>query len=171
MEKTVKNGNRTRIILAVDTVMLAAFLVATSPQFGGLAVHEWLGIACGVLVIVHLLLSWDWIVAVPGKLFKAACWQTRLGYLLNIALFIDVTLLIYTGLAISKVALTGLGISLPRSGDWLRLHSRTSDLFVLLLGLHLALHWSWIVATVKRLFGRLRAPRLAAPQIGEGVSP
>src|SRR5512138_2013456 len=104
MEKIIKNKNRIRNILTLDIIMLISFLIATSPQFGGLTIHEWLGIACVPMVIIHLLLSWDWIVGVPKRLLKAN-WKTRLGYLLNIALFLDVTLLIYTGLAISQVAL------------------------------------------------------------------
>lgn len=162
MESKVKNRNRNKILLALDTVMLASFLVATSPQFGGIAIHEWLGIACGGLVMAHLLLNWDWIINTARTVFKSAHWQSKVGYLLNIALFIDVTLLIFTGLAISRVALPSLGISLPRSGNWRGIHSLTSDIFVIILGLHLALHWDWIVRTVGRMFGRLRAPRLAA---------
>jgi hypothetical protein len=135
-----------------------------------LAVHEWLGIGCAALVIVHLLLNWQWIVSTTKKLFAPAHWQTRLGYVLNVALFVDVTLLIFTGLMISEVALRSIGISLPRGGQWRGIHSLTSDVFVLIVGAHLALHWDWIVRTVRRMFGRLRVPRLAAAPVREEMT-
>ena len=74
----------------------------------------------------------------------------RLNYVLNWLLFIDGTVIMLSGLMISEALLPALGISLPQNFVWRRLHDLTANLFLLLLGLHTALHWSWIVDTFKR---------------------
>jgi hypothetical protein len=42
-------------------------------------------------------------------------------------------------------------------------HSLTADLFAPIIGLHVALHWQWIVNTAMRLL--FRAPRLGATAV------
>jgi hypothetical protein len=98
--------------------------------------------------------------------------MARLNYVLNALLFVDMTLVIFTGLMISKVALPSLGIDLGQDFTWRRLHGLTADWSLILIGLHVALHWRWILETVKRyvfkpfiparLFRTLRALRSLA---------
>ncbi len=54
-----------------------------------------------------------------------------------------------SGFMISKSLLPALGIQLPRSFAWRSLHDMSANLFLVLLGLHAALHWSRIVDTFK----------------------
>jgi len=145
-----KKLNRTKVDLFVDATIFVAFLITTAPRFSGIAIHEWLSLAFGAAIVVHLLLHWSWIVGVTRRLFGRVQGSARLNYLLNTLLFIDVTLIIFTGVMISEVALPLFGIRFPREGVWRILHSLTSDLAVMLTGVHLALHWSWIVKTIKR---------------------
>lgn len=150
MTQVKKQLNQTKINLAVDGGIFLGFLVAEAPHFTGIAVHEWLGIAFGAAIITHLLLHWQWIVAITRRFFSDIPWQARLNYLLNILLFIDVTLIIYSGLMISHVALPALGLSLGTGGAWHGIHHLTANLSLVLTGLHVALHWQWIVKAVKR---------------------
>ena len=55
-----------------------------------------------------------------------------------------------SGFMISESVLPFLGISLPRNFAWRSLHELSTNLFLVLLGLHTALHWNWIVDTFKR---------------------
>ena len=52
--------NRTKLLLDISTFV--AFLVAMDPRTSGIAIHEWLAIALGATIVVHLLLNWNWIV-------------------------------------------------------------------------------------------------------------
>lgn len=160
MSNTPSKRNRPLINLLLDAAVLVAFLIATAPRFSGIAIHEWLSIAFGAAIITHLLLHWQWIVGTTKRFFKNTPNMSRVNYTLNILLFIDVTLVIFTGLIISRVALPTLGIPIPR-GDpfWSRLHSLTSDLGVIIIGLHLALHWRWVVGVFKRYFVQPFMPR------------
>ena len=153
-----------RIKLLLDLTIFIAFLIAMDPRSLGIAFHEWMTIALAGTVIVHLLLSWNWIVEVTKRLFAKGRGLngSRLNYILNWAMFIDGVLIMLSGILISQAVMPSLGIALPESFSWRGLHSLSTNLFMLGLGLHVALHWSWIVTTTKRLFTRTQKQVLPA---------
>jgi hypothetical protein len=55
--------------LSVDTLLLVLCLFLMSPRLTGLALHEWFGVALILPVLVHLLLSWRWIVTALKRAF------------------------------------------------------------------------------------------------------
>jgi hypothetical protein len=150
MPQKSKKLNQTKVDLLVDAAIFVAFLITTAPRFSGIAIHEWLSLAFGAAIIVHLLLHWQWIIGVTKRFFGKVQPAARINYLLNALLFIDVTLIIFTGVMISEVALPAFGLPTDRGGAWRILHSLTSDIAVILTGAHVALHWSWIVKTTRR---------------------
>lgn len=150
-----KTPNPTKVNLTVDILIFVAFLITTAPQLSGIAIHEWLSIAFAAAAIIHLLLHWQWIVQSTKRLLGKLARQSRINYILNILLFIDVTVIMFTGLAISRVALPLIGLHMTENFAWRRLHSLSSDLGVLILGLHVALHWNWIVNAFKKYVLRL----------------
>lgn len=178
MQPTRTKPNRNKINLVIDLAIFLAFLIAMSPHFSGIAVHEWLSIAFGAAIVAHLLLHWEWIVGITRSFFKKARWSARSNYVLNVLLFIDITIVIFTGLMISEDALPLFGIQTVRGGIWHGLHSVSADLSLVLVGLHIALHWEWIVKMVKRFVIAPLLPRrfssqlrLAAPQPEKKVQP
>jgi hypothetical protein len=166
MKQTLTQSNRNKTNLVVDSAIFVAFLVAMAPHFSGMAIHEWLGIAFGAAIVTHLLLHWQWLVEVTKRFFGKAQWSARISYLLNALLFVDITVIIFSGLLISEVALPLIGVQLTGGGMWRGLHKTSANLFVPLVGLHVALHWHWIVNMFKRF---AIAPRRAS-QLGAGVS-
>jgi len=141
---------KTMTKLIVDGTIFVGFLVAMNPRMTGIAVHEWLTVTAMAVVITHLLLSWDWIVQVTKRFLKMSAIRPRLNYVLNLLLFIDVTLIMYTGLMISQSVVPALGLALPRNFTMRGLHELAANLFILLLGLHVGLHWNWILDTFRR---------------------
>src|SRR6187455_328514 len=105
MKATIAQPNRNNTNLIVDSVIFLAFLVAMAPHFTGMAIHEWLGIAFGAAITTHLLLHWQWIVEITKRFFGKAQWSARINYILNALLFIDITLIIFSGLMISEEVL------------------------------------------------------------------
>jgi hypothetical protein len=63
----------------------------------------------------------------------------------------------FSGLLISKSILSTLGIQLNVGQEWKRIHTLTSDAALILLAVHFALHFKWIIFNLKRY--------LAAPVI------
>lgn len=156
----------TKTNLTLDIVIFTALLAVANPSLTGNTIHEWLGIALAGAVITHLLLHWDWIVQVGKTFFKKLFHQSRLNFLVNTLFFIAMTGSFFSGILISKDVMSTLGIQLVVSGGWKSLHTLTSDLSVILLGVHTALHWKWIVNAVSRyiispvhsLFGQHSSP-------------
>ena len=143
LSETVKN-------YWLDIFLFFAFIIDMNTHFTGIPIHEWLGIGFGIALIYHLMLHWQWITAVTQRLLKKLPAQQRFRYLIDILLFIDMVIVIVTGLWISEVAMAQLGLSAQRSFLWRQLHHSTSNLVIFLVGLHLALDWKWIVAHTKR---------------------
>lgn len=146
----IKTRNNTKTKLAVDLVIFIGFLIAMDPRSSGIAIHEWLAAALLGGLVMHLLLSWDWIVQVTRRFFGRTNKQARINYMLNWLLFLDGTLLMLSGFMISESLLPSLGISLTKNFAYRSLHDLSANLFLLLLGMHTALHWSWIVDVSKR---------------------
>jgi hypothetical protein len=140
--------NKTNLL--IDTGLLAAFLISASPHFTGNLIHEWLGVALAVAIIVHILLHWNWIVSVGARYLKNLWHVSRLQFVVDILIFAAFIVLITTGLMMSKDVLVTLGIQVAQAGRSVKMiHSTASNVAVILTGLHVALHWKWIVSTVK----------------------
>lgn len=170
MKQAPVKTNRNKINLFFDIAIFLMFLIAMAPHFSGMAVHEWLGAAFGAAIVTHLLLHWQWIVEVTRRMFSTAQWSARINYILNTLLFIDVTVVIFSGLMISEVALPLIGIQTTHGGIWRMLHGFTADFFLVLIGLHVALNWQWIVNMVKRMLPK-RAVTRQLPQISTIAQP
>ena len=140
----------TKTKLWLDLVIFIVYLVAMEPRSSGLAIHEWLTLSVLAVMLTHLLLSWDWITTISFRFFGKMGTQNRINYILNWLLFIDGTLLMVSGVMISQVAVPALGIKLPLGFAWRELHSLSANVVLLLLGVHTALHWNWIVNTFSR---------------------
>jgi len=142
--------SQTRSKLWVDILIFAAFLITMEPRGSGLAIHEWLTLSMLAAMTVHLLLNWDWIITITSRFLGKLGGLNRINYILNWLLFVDGTLIMISGIMISEVALPFMGIQLPQGFGWRRLHDMSANLFLLMLGVHTALHWSWIVSTFNR---------------------
>lgn len=117
---------------AVDVFLFGLILLMLSPRLTGLPVHEWLGLALGIPVVVHLLLSWSWI-------SRATL----------------VVLEILSGVVISVVALPALGISTIEDGAWRLLHNRFLNFLVILVGVHIAMNWNALRSGIRRWLVRV----------------
>lgn len=140
---------RLRLLLILDTILLVALIVLMEPR-SSLTVHEWLGLIATLPVAVHLLFAWQWITTTLARLRAKGAWRLRINAVLNMALFIAFMVTIVSGTMASVIVLPSLGMSYYDE-SWRRLHNQWSLYFQLLAGLHLAMNWSWIVGTVRRL--------------------
>ncbi|MCC7452041.1 MAG: hypothetical protein IT324_31840 [Anaerolineae bacterium] len=93
--------NPTKVNLFLDPAIALAFVVELEEHFTGIRIHELLGLAFGAAFIVHIVLHWRWIVGVTRHFFKRLFHESRLNYVLNIALFIDMLVATVTGILIA----------------------------------------------------------------------
>ncbi len=157
--------------LFVDLAIAAGFLAALQPHFTGMTIHEWLGISLGGAFLLHILLHWRWLYATTSRFFKKLARQSRINFVLNLALLIDFTIITLSGILISEEVLPLLGLAGSQDMAWKSLHTISADLAVWIVGLHIALHWKWVLsATRKYLFGWLpRRKTASVPQTSTAV--
>jgi len=147
--KNLLKINRTKLNLFLDMGLALAFVVELQMHFTGLRLHELLGLAFGAAFAIHIVLHFDWIVSITRHFFKKVFHETRLNYVLNLAVFIDLITATVTGILISRTL--NLGISLgSQQGTVHQLHILSSDFSLVLIGLHVALHWKWIATHAKK---------------------
>lgn len=140
----------TKTNLILDTTIFAAFLAVSNPHLTGNTVHEWLSLSFAAAIVTHLLLHWNWLIRVGGEFFKKLFHQSRLNFVVDALFFIAMTGAMFSGLMISKSILSTLGIQLDAGRSWKSIHSLTSDASIILLGIHFALHWKWVVMNIGR---------------------
>jgi len=159
--------------LTLDITIFAAFLAVANPSLTGMTVHEWLALAFAAAIITHLLFHWNWLVTVTKQFFKKLFHQSRLNYVVDATFFISMTAAMLSGLLISKSVMSTLGIQLNASHGWESIHRLAADTSLVMLGLHFALHFKWVVTHLKpylvspvvRLFQRPRAGALAVQPV------
>jgi Domain of unknown function (DUF4405) len=143
--------------LLVDASMTAAALMLLTLALTGLAIHEWLGVALLVVVTLHLLLNWAWIVAGVRRFFGPLSVLVRFNAILNTVLFILMTVVLASGLMISVVALRFFGLHMLPSIFLRLVHQVSADALLLVVGLHLGMNWRWVVTSLRKV--------LAAPLV------
>ncbi len=134
----------------LDIAIFVAFIIDWNMRLIGLTIHEWLGIALGVLLLYHLIVHWNWIVAVGRRVVGKLPGLERIKALIDILFFVNMVILIASGLWISEVAMRQIGITAEPGFVWRRLHTLSADWALWLLGLHLALNWRWITNAARR---------------------
>ena len=101
-----------------------------------------------------MLLNWSWLAETTKRILTKGLNGSRTNYILNWLLFIDGILIMLSGIMISESVVPSLGFTLPVNFTWRSLHDMSANLSLIIMGIHIALHWNWIVTTVKRLFNR-----------------
>ncbi len=140
----------TKTNLVIDIAIFSAFLAASNPVFTGLAVHEWLSVAFIAVLVTHILLHWAWIAALTTTFFKKLFHSSRLNFVVDGFLFVAMTAAMLSGIVVSRTVLATLGITISASPAWRSIHSLSANASLVFVALHFALHWNWVVSSVKR---------------------
>lgn len=132
--------------IALTIVML---LLMDPRSFYGLPFHEWAGLAIGIFFILHKILNWTWIKKVTLGFIKRAPWRARLNYILDILLLTGLVLMILSGIAIARaIDFSWLHLGGSRM-FWRIMHTSSSFLTLAFFGIHLGLHWNWVLVRLR----------------------
>ncbi|MCG1025129.1 MULTISPECIES: cytochrome b/b6 domain-containing protein [Dehalobacter] len=146
----------TKIVLDIAMSILFVFLL---DAFGtGLTFHEIAGLFIFALFSIHILLNWSWVKnttlnLLQSKLKNRTAVSVKMKYALNFAIFISISIIVTTGVLISKVLFPSDTIY----GEWIYLvHKWTSYICLGFLITHLAIHASYFVKSVGRIIINLK---------------
>ena len=137
---------KNRYKLALDTVMAAVLIFSYKKNLISLVFHELIGLILCALVIIHIAINYKWIIGVTRGLFqKKTLVRTRICYLVDILLIITFLLLLITGIGISKKLFPKWAFI---AGKGVPAHKFWGGVSLILLGIHIGLHWNLIRNTM-----------------------
>ena len=146
---------KTVVKVALDVLMIVVIALMYRKQALGLAFHEIGGLLLIAVFFVHKGLNFEWIRRVTVKL-RTADSRTRLMWIVDALMLVAFLVVGVSGVMISKVAFPGLAV---QGGPWKALHYGCAALSLILVGVHLGLHYRYL----KGIFSRwIRLPRAVA---------
>ena len=140
--------NFTKFVLsfALTIVML---LLMDPRSFYGIEFHEWAGLIIGIFFVIHKILNWSWIKKVSIVFFRKTTGRARLNYILDVLLLAGLVLMILSGIAIARsIDFSWLNLGGSRM-FWRAMHTSSSFITLALFGIHLGLHWNWVLVRLK----------------------
>lgn len=144
-----QNLHKTRYVM--DVLLLTSFMLISAPQATGVPVHEWSSVLFVVPFAVHLLLHWDWIKQSAKRFTQHISAKERFSLVWNYLLYVMMLLATVSGFLVSVALLPTLNIELHIQDFWSKIHHDSVTLIMPIIGVHLALHWRWIVNLTKRM--------------------
>jgi hypothetical protein len=131
-------------------LIISLFLMDQRSLFG-MWFHEWAGLVVCLFYILHMLLNWSWIKEVTKRLFGKVNVKAKLNYLMDLLLFVGYTLIIISGMAISRsIDFSWVGFDPQHRMIYRSMHTSVSMLVIIIMGIHLGLHWDWVLARFRR---------------------
>lgn len=145
-----------KLKIAVDVLMAGGMLFMSGYHLWGDVAHEWVGAGVFVLFIVHHILNFNFY----KSLFKGKFSAYRITLIIVDFLTLAAMLaLMYSGITMSRHVFTFLkiesGLALAR-----RLHILGSYWGILIMGLHLGLHWSMFLSIADKKFKTKSASKI-----------
>jgi hypothetical protein len=147
--------------------MLLAVVLLECLSLTGLQLHEWLGFLLCPLVLLHVVLQWQWFITQFQRVLTAGAWRVRVNAGLNLLLLIVMAAVLVSGGLVSNQSVATLGERFGRLRLWSEIHGDLNFILVVLVGLHVALNWNWIMAALRRWVPLTRA---LSPSDGERES-
>ncbi|MDF2935755.1 MAG: hypothetical protein K0Q90_1128, partial [Paenibacillaceae bacterium] len=157
----MKPKKKNMVKLVLDVAMGITFaLLFNKRVLGGLAFHEIAGIAIGFAVLVHILLNVKFVQKITLRIFdRSLPHRTRFSYLLNVLLLLGMGFIIVSGLFISKVVFPNLRVG---NENWFKMsHMAVSYSTLVLIGIHIGLHWHWVITMLQKILP-LHMPKMLA---------
>ena len=142
--------NRVTFLLCLDTAMLLLVVVLECINFTGLEWHQWLGFAFCPAVLLHVIMQWPWFITQFQRMLTPGAWRVRVNAGLNLLLLALMGAVLFSGGFVSAQGVESLGESFGRVPIWSRVHGWLNLALVVLVALHLALNWDWLIAALRR---------------------
>jgi cytochrome b561 len=162
-------NNRVAFLVCLDSAMLLLVCMLEPIKLTGLEWHQWLGFALCPLVLLHVVMQWQWFVTQFQGMGRHGGCRVRLSALLNLMLFVLMAAVLFSGIFASRQSTALIGESIGRVRVWHEVHDWLNFVLVVFVGLHLALNWDWILAALRR--SRPRRPGGDVAKAGRHLSP
>jgi hypothetical protein len=147
-------NHRNLFLLLLDSILLASFWLLNQLHLTGIVIHEWFGVAFGLLLLLHLGMHWKWVSGMIRKFFRVKDPVQNIKLILDAAGLIAFFTIIISGILMSRSFLPALGLSGIHSRSLKMIHVAATNTTIAVVALHLLLNVKWIVRTIGNLFTR-----------------
>ncbi len=142
-------------------------------RYTWIEIHNWASVVLFVIVMIHILLHWSWIVGMTKKISRYFQSHTRRALELYGAAAILFILFVFdclSGFVLWLVLPRGVGDyfqMISGSGRtflglqrivWVNLHAWVAVTIVSIIIVHLTLNWSWVAGVSKTIYWRFVKP-------------
>ncbi len=135
----------------IDIALFVGYVLLSAPQTTGISFHEYFTVVFIPIFISHIVLDWSWIARVFRRSDRQRSAEVRFNRAFDIVLFIGMVVVIYSGFLVSESILPDFGIDPEVTTFWSTIHDAFGNLLILLVGVHVAVHWPWIKRNIKRI--------------------
>ncbi len=143
--------------IAFDVVMTVAFILAMSYSLTGGYVHEILGLALLAAFILHKIFNAKWICAVSKKIVNGEkVGINGIKYIVDVLLLICFIVTGISGILISDYIFSDITIS--NRSLWVYIHTVSSWSALIIMSIHIGLHWNMIIEAFKKMF-KIQKPK------------
>ena len=133
--------------MILDIVMVVILALLYNSHVASMSFHEIAGLGLFGLFVIHCLLNIKWITAISKRFFsKSLSLKVRIGYIVNLLLLVTFIFEIISGIQTSQV----LFPADSHGSIWRGIHHFCGAVSIILIGVHLGLHWSFITGMVKK---------------------
>lgn len=151
--------------ISLDAVMAALLVLLANSHAISLVFHEIAGLFLFGLFIIHCLLNRKWVISITANFFsKSIAPRVRFGYIVDLLLLVSFVLIIISGISTSQVLFPSM--AQVKDSPWRSVHHFCAALSLILVGIHLGLHWNFVTGMFKKA---IRIPQKLAKPLGLGL--
>lgn len=148
-----------KIKIVLDIIMFISMILLMRTNITGLQLHEILGICLFIIFIIHKIINFKWVKSVGKNILnKNMKSKSKIMFLLDLILLIFVTLNVTTGILVSKFILVSITINNIETVTIL--HKFFAWWSLILISIHIGLHWENVVNYFERKFKSLKENKI-----------
>lgn len=139
--------NKKNIIkLVLDIAMTILFITFFNKNLISFKFHIISGYIFAGFILVHIILNKKWIINISKRLLdKNLKVRTKLSYMISFVLFIDITLIILSGVLMMKSS------NYDRLMFWKMMHFGASYISIVFIGIHVGFYWNFVMNMFKKI--------------------
>ena len=111
-------NHRIAFLICLDTAMLLLVCVLECLALTGLNLHVWLGFALCPLILVHVVMQWQWFITQFQRIRTTHTYRVRVNALLNLGLLFMISVVLLSGILASRQVTSVIGESFGRVRIW-----------------------------------------------------
>ncbi|MDD4370062.1 MAG: DUF4405 domain-containing protein [Anaerostipes sp.] len=135
--------------IILDFVMAVVLALMFRKMSLGLNFHEIGGLVLLGVFIFHIILNWKWVAVTTRNVFKKETpKKIKICYFVNVLLIVCFFCIGISGVFISKIV---FNINALQNVPWQMIHYTSSAVALLLVGIHLGLHVSFITGMLSKM--------------------